>query len=410
MINGRNFVVLLLCSVAFSCHAMVFDNRYFPMMQKPYVHVPGRMSHASMDFFVTTASHGFDASEHEVGIAEILGGYDQNKLANAFVAAGMTNPLRSDWQGGTIPWRIKGKLQSQGLGMSFQQRLCDYCKIGFYWAFMRVTSRHDFEYQANEGNLVLGNGDFLELDEARRSMHNQLGLSGDHSNRVGVCDIDAYMEVGKRWERTLKFRSVDMRFRLGGLIPTGTKRDRCVPTSVPFGGDGHGGLYGSGRVDFEIKEDWTTGIFLRLSKRFERTFAERLPAGDEHPLYGTLLRETSVKPGVTFVFSPYMIFENLREGLGMGLHYTLIKHAQDSVKDQCCDENSATASIERFEKVSAWGSDYVTFNVFYDFGKVKPDRGFDPVAFFVVDMPLEAWATSRCAKTYKISLGVEVNF
>ena len=71
-----------------SARSMVFDNRYFPLIQYPCITVPGRESHIAGDFFVTTASRAADDRERDIGIAELSGPFDQAQLAYSFVLAG----------------------------------------------------------------------------------------------------------------------------------------------------------------------------------------------------------------------------------------------------------------------------------------------------------------------------------
>ena len=103
------------------------------------------------------------------------------------------------------------------------------------------------------------------------------------------------------------------------------------------------------------------------------------------------------------------MLENLRKGLGAGVHYTLTLHQEDEWRDKRQDKDPRV-KISRVMDLSEWGSDYITLNMFYDFGKVKVVRSFDPIISFRWDVPLMFFASSRVSKTHRISLGIEFSF
>ena len=72
---------LMLLGVSAPIFAMVFDNRYIPLIQYPYITVSDRDSHITGDFFVTTAGEAADERERSIGIAELSGPFDQAQLA-----------------------------------------------------------------------------------------------------------------------------------------------------------------------------------------------------------------------------------------------------------------------------------------------------------------------------------------
>src|SRR5690348_17179553 len=91
-------IFLSLLFVSTMMHGMVYDNRYFPLLQRPYVTVEDRPSHFALDLFVTTASRSFGKFEEEIGLPEIHGKFDEQALAKAIAQTGQPNPLRSQLQ------------------------------------------------------------------------------------------------------------------------------------------------------------------------------------------------------------------------------------------------------------------------------------------------------------------------
>ncbi len=402
--------ILWLSLSSIICSAYIYDNRFFPLFRRPYVTVEGRPSHFALEAFVTTASEAIGKDKDDgVPLGALFGKYDQNNVADSLVALGNPNPLRSEWQGKTIPWRIDGKIQSQGLAFSYHQSVTDWLYLGFYWMFMRVNSRQEFFFQRQESQLKLQGGDLLELDATRRQMHRDLGLGGNHSEQSGMGDLAVYLRFGKIWEYVSKFRKVDAGLSLGLLVPAGQRRDIDQPASVPFGGDGHWGFYISGDVELELKEDWKAGLLLRIGKRFPRTQIHRMPIGNVPHVFGAIVGPARVNPGVTLVASPYFSVENLREGLGARVMYTLTHHEDDEWEDARSDK-TVPVNLAQVSELSSWASDYFTLNVFYDFGKVKVDRGFAPILTASWDIPAAVFLARRVSKTHKVSLGIEFNF
>jgi len=405
-------ITVLSVSLMMSSSAMVFDNRYFPLIQRPFFSVDGRSSHARVEPFFTTARRSYGSNEVETGLPEIFmpgGVFRLDELAKSLVLIGKPNPLRPEWRGGTFPYKVSGKIQAEGVDFAFRQQICSWFSVGANIFLMGSNSWQRFYLDRSEVTIVISDNDVLELDRIRRSMNEEIGLLCQHAAQSGIGDVDIYARFGHLWEYVCKCRSINAGIRLGALLPSGERMDINLPASVPFGGDGHYGIYGEGDAEFELKEDLKFGIFTRLSKRFARTLTRRVPAGEESYLYGVLVRPIHVDPGYTFVLSPYITLENLRGGLGFRLAYTLTKHGKDVWCDTCPNP-TVPSNLDFVEKRSDWSSDYFTLNVFYDFGKVKVDRNFEPIIFLSWDVPSSVFVTAHSVKTHKVSVGIEFNY
>ncbi len=400
--------VIFLISLSSLCYGMSFDNRFFPNIQHPYVTVIGRPSHITMNPFVVTSSRAFDQFDNEVGIPQLYGLYDQRDIANAIVALGFPNPLPAIFQGQELPWIIDGRVQGQGIEFGYQQQLTDLVSIGGTWFFMRVNSRQRFTLKKSD-TMTFTVPEQQQLDDLRRSMQLQLGLGGPNSDQFGAGDGDVYVRFGKVWDYIFKFRRIDAGGRLGLLIPMGDSMNINNPSSLPFGGNSHWGIYGAIDAEFEVKEDWKAGLLLRLNKRFARTCVLRMPIDKEPYVFGGVVGLARVNPGVTFAFSPYASFENIRKGLGARVQYTAEIHACDCWTDRRVNR-TVPVNLSRVNELSRWAADYVTLNVFYDFGKTKVKRGFDPIVTFAWDIPVSLLLGRNVARTNRISLGVEYNF
>jgi len=387
---------------------MVFDNRFIPLLWRPFVTVEDRSSHVRFEFFAITGKRAYDEHKDEMLLPAIYGKYDQGDLARAFVDVGCPNPLKSEWQGASIPWRISGKLQGQGFTFAYHQAITDWFSFGLDTFVMRLESWSEFFLEMDKISLRLQSGDLLELDEVRRAMHRQMGLCGDHAHHTGIGDIDFYFRFGHSWDYMLKFRHIDAGLRLGVIFPAASKRDECYPASIPFGGERQLGIYGAVDAEFELKEDWKAGLFFWLGKRFASTQSRRLPVRCEPQPYGVCIGRARIEPGLTFAFSPYLSLENLRDGFGLRGQYTLCFHGQDHW--QAILPSCNTVKLEKVNELSEWGSDYFSVSAFYDFGKICIERSWYPIVTLTWDIPTAVFVANRSAKTQQITLGVEWNF
>src|SRR5436190_15596839 len=118
--NQRFYLILFVYLFSISAiQAMVFDNRYFPLIQEPYISIPDRPSHLRFDAFMTTASQA-DGRRNgvHIGIPEIFGPFDLSFLGRAFDLVGLPNPLTPIQTAASLPFSLEGKIQTQGISFS----------------------------------------------------------------------------------------------------------------------------------------------------------------------------------------------------------------------------------------------------------------------------------------------------
>jgi hypothetical protein len=412
-LHSINVFVLLsgLCA-----RAMVYDNPFFPLLPQGIDRVNRELSAFCFGGFYSSGDIAWNIRNVQVGIPELYGYFDLETLAEGMVAMGYANPLPTEWQLGSIPFKTGGKIESVGTAFSWHQRITDQWAFGASWLFMGVQSEQTFrlltqvEDTTNRTtNLRLGPGDALLLDTIRRQAFTTIGITQNHVSQMGFGDIDAYLQWGDQWEHELKCRSVKGAGRFGILFPSGVTHEPNVPASVPFGGNGHWGVYVSGYGSFEIKEDIFVGALLRISQRFKRTTPQRVSTVGEPSIFGAAVLPVSVSPGVTIICSPFVVLENVRKGFALGCSYTLTKHQADTWKT-CCDKAKIIEQLKRTDELSEWGSSYVTLSAQYDFGKVKVQRTFEPILSFRWDWPVELFVTRQVVKSNRISIDLDFVF
>ena len=153
----------------------------------------------------------------------------------------------------------------------------------------------------------------------------------------------------------------------------------------------------------------SVGVILRLISRFEKKEERRLPSQGEVPMYAALLGDVKIVPGLTTVVSPYFVFNDIRDGLGLQLRYTFVHHSRDHWAD-CRVNKSVQTKFSDVEEYSAWSSEYASVNVFYDFSQLEEGATFAPTFSFEWDIPINFLASYQFNKTHRISLGVGFSF
>jgi hypothetical protein len=390
-------------------HAMVFDNRYIPLLQPPRLTIDGSRSEFAVAWYMTTANNSLNDNQQNIGLLEIAGPFDQVELANAMVATGKPNPLPSEFQIlNRLPWEINGKRQAQGITFTWHQSIVDWLSTGFSWLFMRVESRDEFllNVQNIEPHISLQPGDAILLEDTRRKMLREINVKDGNTAQLGFGDIDWYLRFGGMKEYTLRFRRIDAGARLGILFPTGVTREINRPASIPFGGNGHWGIYGAIDAMFELKEDWKAGLLFRVNKRFAKTDCYRMPVDKEPSIFGAVVGDARVNPGVTVILAPWFMLENLRKGLMLGLNFTLTWHQNDSWTDLRPDK-TVPVNLKQVEKQSEWKSEYFTINALYDFGKLKIKREFNPIITFRWDIPSTLFIAGGINRAQRVTIGID---
>jgi hypothetical protein len=287
--------------------------------------------------------------------------------------------------------------------------MSDYFAFGCQLLFLKTNSRQTFRLDL-EKVRNLKPGDLAEIEQSRRRAFTEIGLIQNNSAQHGISDIDLFIRGGKKWDYTLKCRRIWSGLSVGAYIPSGVNTVLCNAASIPYGGNGFAGMYVKGDALFELKEDIKVGFLLQISKRFARTRTVRMPMVASEPyIFGPIIGKAHINPGPTLAFSPYFILENMRGGLGVGVHYTLTSHWKDSWCDRRVDPQFPV-DLSQVIRTSKWGSDYFTVNIFYDFGKQKTKHPIDPILFFRWDVPAMLFVSHNVAKTNKISLGVELAY
>lgn len=406
-------LVVSIGSMSFSLHAMVYDNRFWPLYPQPFFSnqnvvwdYAGRaVFWGSDDAF--GSSLGDDLHEDdETPLFQLYGRYDQVKIDAALRKAGIitTSLLRSDMRRvDKIPWNTFGKINAKGAVFESFLHLGSYFGIGGSYVFGKVNSHLQLERSRRESSLSssLSPGDEQELVLLNQKIDELLHLTAPSYSRFSSGDLDLYARFHVVRDYCHKFRRIDAGVNLGFLIPTASEIPLNNPAALSLGGPKHFGMYGAFDGTFILKEDLTFGLLLRLSQRFSKVACHRMPIADEPINYGAVVGLARVTPGLTIIFSPRIQLDGLRDGLGVNVAYQLVYHKEDEW------EPFIKANYRAIERRSSWGSDYMSVSAFYDFGYDKDCAKNAPILSMTVDVPFEGLVTKRVSKTFGVSLRIE---
>jgi hypothetical protein len=407
--SKKCFFLLVLFCIAHSARAEIYDNRFIPLFAPQQFFVADLPSSFETSFVALTASKAFARDEKTVGIPELFGIFDLNTLSTSLLEMTGKSPLRSDLLGRELPYEVNGRIQGEGFMMRWYQSIGKHFAFGAELLFLKTNSRQTFELDLEKVRNLMP-GDLAEIERSRRIAFEEIGIVENNAPQHGISDIDLFIRGGSMWEYTLKCRRIWAGLSLGFYAPTGVKTKLCNAATIPYGGNGFAGVYLKGDALFELKEDIKVGFLLQISKRFTKTVLARMPMVASEPyIFGPIIGNARINPGPTLAFAPYAILENLRGGLGVGLHYTLTSHWRDDWCDRR-ENPQFPVDLSQVIKTSKWGSDYFTIDVFYDFGKQKTKPAIEPIVFFRWDVPAMLFVSHNVVQTNKVSLGVEIAY
>lgn len=404
-----SFALFLISFVVIDINAMI-DNKFLPLYRPEYTRYPCKKSIFGSNVFFLFANQGRSHTDSCVNVPEINGTYDLLQLSQALEITGKRNPLSPQWRSLTrIPWKLKGKIEGEGFWFGYEQALGNLSLGISVYALKLISKQGLFLPETTIKELRLDKGGESTLRQEQLEANKLLGIDSLQFSKFGLSDIDLYARYGIVKEYVNKFRKIDLSLTLGTLLPTGHKRNINIPSSIPFGGNGHIGLYGRTDVILELKDDLTVGFWLEICKRFSKNQQMRLPVNNELLEYGALITPVRVNPGVTVGFQPFVALTDIQDGVGIRFAYTIISHDNDQLDDLRANRKTPISIYDAAEK-SSWFTQYANFRLMYDFSKAVHNRKITPLLYLDWDMPTSVFESHNSSHTNRISLGFEFNF
>ncbi|HJM68830.1 MAG TPA: hypothetical protein QGF02_02700 [Candidatus Babeliales bacterium] len=417
------FITALLSSPLYS----IIDNRYLPLFDVGLPRLPRKPSSFFINAFVMQAKQGYDRDGEEIHIPELFGKYDLYDINDSMNKVGIVNPLFLDpwYLQSEIIWNMTGKIQVQGFSFGWEQALLRISRcgvaacnasLGVKSGFLHATSEQRFSLsqEAQKAFKIINNGELYQgqavaLELARMNANTLLGIEAPHWKKDSWEDTEVYARFGVTWDYVLKCRSIDLGLIVGGIVPTAAKRDIYNTASIPLGGDGFPGMFIKFNTQLEAREDWFLGFWIQATYRFAETRKQRMPVGEENPLWGAVVADAKVTPGMTFGISPFVALEDFYEGWGALLRFTYINHRRDCWIDKR-ENPQVTVEHGRLYDLSRWEMEYFSLGVLYDGCDGWFGKGRSPRFYFKADIPTHLFRSQLAAKTYKFTLGLEVNY
>lgn len=400
------FIALIALFIFNSTNPMVYDNRFVPLFQKPFVTTPCVYGHGQAQPFFMRADDAQGDVEKQP-LPDLFGTYDLISIINALLKSGKIseNPLRSDLQSlTTIPFKREGRIDTQGMAFFYQWPIACNWYLGTSFLFMHVNSRAEF---CLDSSVDISPGDKSYLFKLKEQLNKDLGLLPPLYSRTVFGDVVFFLKYNCFMPYTFKFRSLNFIPEIGVYIPTSPRSLLNNPASIPIGGERRWGMYFGFENQYEVREDWFAKVMFRAIKRFKNNEIERLPIDQEPINYGAFMGFTSINPGWTFVFAPSIFLKGIREGLGVSVLYTLVSHLRDNVSScSSCEGESLQPNIKCFERLSGWGSEYISVGLFYDLAKERDCCRYPTVSLYW-DIPVDWLISERSARTHCISLVVD---
>lgn len=362
--------------------------------------------------FIETAHHAF-GNNGEDGLFDCFNTrYNLGQLDAAALAAHRISEslIPTFWQGtlSGAHFKQRGALHTQGFSFHAYHVLSCHWACGLRAEVLHASSHLRLVPEAALENSLLA-GDSRQLILLQEKIHQALGLTPAIWSDSMFGDVELYLRLFTQRRYAYKCRYFDTGLSLGLILPAAPERCINNPASLPMGGNRHWGMYLEGDFNAIIRHDIRGGVILRGQKRFARTDELRVPTASEPQIFGAVVAPIRVNPGWTFMFAPYLIKEGLREGLGLRLGYTLVKHFEDSFGDARRDK-SVNINFETLRTQSEWGKDYITFGFLYDFAYGKVERCIEPVLSLTIDAPIDFIVSNGAAKTWGIVFSAEFSF
>ncbi|HBR70772.1 TPA: hypothetical protein DIC20_00455 [Candidatus Dependentiae bacterium] len=392
-----------------------FDNRFlFPLNERITWRTKDKLSRFNVGAFFMTGDEARD-EHYDIRLPDLGGQYDLAKINAAMNLVGITNPYYlTEWETLELPYVCNGKIRATGMDLAFEYGFNKHFSIGVATSIMHVNTRYDYRISDTaKTNLGICNGTTFypgrewALEQARLNSNVLLGLNSGQWSATGLSDTELYVRVGTIKEYLWKFRQFDISLWLGALLPTGEKMSLSAQSAVPFGGNGHYGMFARGELALELTDDVFFGFWLYLSKRFSKIACHRMPMASEPLQYGVLVDQAKVDPGFSVAFSPYLIWDDIQDGFGAYGGYTYVQHTRDH---WFYSGTTYCPKLNRLCDASKWINGYFTIGIDYDFTKGVTIREYGPRFYFDFTLPTTMFDSKCVFKTYRISLGMEFHF
>lgn len=391
------------------------DNKYlFPINRHLTILPTQRRSLAQVGIFFMTADSARNCNGETVFLPALEGCYDLAKINTAMQSVGLSNPYYlSDWTRSEIPFQNFGKLRGTGIDWSLEYAFSTHWSAGAAFTFLHCSTRYNYRLtnQTKENLAIISGNNYYpgrerSFEQARLGVNQTLNLQAGQWSGSGMGDTELFIRFDTRDEYWWKLKQIDLNLILGCIAPTGKCYQLYQPASIPFGGNGHWGIYAQATMWSEITDDWFFGLDVFGIQRLAKTQKHRMPVASEPFPYGVVVDYARVTPGFLIGFSPYLFADDLYDGFGIYVAYTYAHH--------CCDwwryNGSYSPNLTRLNQAGYWTNEFFTLGLDFDLAKRPNADKYGPRFYFDWTLPTNIFGASSVAKTHRVGLGIEFHF
>lgn len=411
-----------------SKHTPFFENDFTVSLY------PKKKNTLTVDGIFGAVSTAFKRNGQSGGTPELYGNYELMSVINSLQAVqgnhpGFVSPLdqldpllKNKLKSSVVNFGVSEKIYTVGCAFSYTRWFFDN-KI-FLGAWLPVLSMQSMNrYSLKQDSSLIGIDPNL-VDKVRRDTHQALGFYDNGASRIGFGDLDLHVGYRAFWDHEWLMKAITVTSKMGMMVPTGVRHNINNPSTIPFMGDGHWGLYGESNAQFELKQDLRLGFVLHGAQQFSRRRSkERIPVFKEPAIFSALVGVLDVQPGFTLALAPYLVLENILDNVHFYVKYTYMRHAADTVQDVRTDKTipsylnqSPTLIVpqkdidaNQYDKwnISKWRAHYVTLQLMFDTRQTLTSWKLDPTLYLSYDIPC---AGRGISKMNQITLGGSVHF
>lgn len=448
------FFTLILVS-NHSSFAFHTTNRYFPFFERPEELLP-KKHYVQVSPFYATATTAFNQRWGTGKIAQLSGDYNLQDVITSleFVkGSNFINPIiketgSNDFVGKSIPMTVSSKIQSIGLSVRAEEYFPSlHLTIGAWvpFAWLNTIAHYQFtdrdrtvfasQFPAAERIKLMSDQTAEIIDQIRRRTHDEIGFCKNISSKVAIGDPDIYLRWNYFLDHRFLMKSININVQTGVLVPLGEREDRDIPSSVPFMGGGHWGIYSTIVPELELKQDIKIGLMFSILFQLAKNKMIRMPVYKEPANFSALEGCFYVDPGITIKLAPYLILENITDGLHFQARYNYVRHADDDIQDNRANKTipsylnirpddfaSITETSENVtdlticqnaknkEALTKWRSHYITLQLTYELPQQEKNTNrhkLNQRIYAFYDMPISGKSVS---KTHQLTFGYERSF
>jgi hypothetical protein len=406
-------------------------NRYVPFLERTQRYTTYDKSHLDANLFYISISSAFSREKGSTSPIGLWGEYNLKDVIKSLKTVNgdeYVSPLKqltgtNEFSDEDLWFDSPGRIRAQGLSLNgvWHPKKYPCLSLGAWLPIMHIQTRSRYKTglgpctnEIKPGPIILDEfcRDTLIFRAARRQAHNDLGLRNNFWSKTGVGDLDLYVGWHHTIDYALRMKKIMLIAQTGVLVPVGTLANIDVPASIPFMGNNHWGLYGDIVTEFELKQDVKVGLMAGITGQFKHKHTVRIPVATEPAPFSALKGDVDIHPGITLKLSPYLILENLTDGLHIQGRYTYLRHAHDTWKDRRCDKTinsylTSACGVESKERLSSWRSHYFTFDLTYDTALASNKLPMLPRFYVTYDMPIGG---RGIADTHQLTLGAQLLF